>query len=288
MGSQLHQNLHETYGNVDLHKKISQLIRDYSSNKTNIYDLALQQLSFSQPVHVLDLGCGFGQFSGSAAAVIPAKSTITGIDLLESNRLSFLKQTDQSYIKGYFHCGSVSTIEKMESSTFDLILSGFSLYFFLEFLPEIARVLKPDGSFVAITHSTLSLTELLNDIGLAMDSPVSLSAEKLGLDLTLTKFNTENGKGILNHYFTEVVKTDYTNHLVFNETSIDNCLKYVNFKLKTISHGSQYHQTFGCTQFKTRIYESIHNKITSNGKYILNKNDAIFYGRKPLILGVSS
>ncbi len=286
MGSQSQQNLLETYGNVNLHEEIGTLIRSHSSNKSNIYQLALEHLTIESPIQILDLGCGFGSFSGSVSAIIPSNSKITGIDMLCSNQQSFLNQFSQSGIDGAFICESANAIREMKNESYDIILSGFSLYFFPELLSEITRILKPNGRFVAITHSSLSLTELLDDIRYAMDSSVKLSAQRLELDLTLTKFNAENGHDILSPHFQSVEMTHYANQMVFNESTIEDCLKYVYFKLKTISLQSRYHETFDHSDFREKVKESIHNKIASSGHYTLNKNDAIFHCQKPVKQGI--
>ena len=285
MGSTLNQNLHDTYGNVNLHEKIGNLIRRYSSNKTNIYSQALENLSISKPINVLDIGCGFGQFSGVLCRNIYPNSSMTGIDLLDSNQLPFLKQVDHPKVDSHFINSSADIIKDLNDNSYDLVLSGFSLYFFIELLPEITRILKPDGTFIAITHSSLSLTELLDDILYAMDSSILLSPTDLELDLTLTKFNAENGVEILSSYFKIIESMEYENELIFHQPHFEDCIKYVDFKLKTISHNSKYHQRFEESDFIKRLLDSIQNKINSNGKYTLTKNDAIFQCRKPITQG---
>ncbi|MBC8215558.1 MAG: class I SAM-dependent methyltransferase [Candidatus Marinimicrobia bacterium] len=282
MGSKSNQNLQNTYGRINLHREIGGLIRHYSTNKTNIYDLALQNLTFSDSINVLDLGCGFGQFSAHLKNLIPNGSNITGIDPLESNRKPFLDYTNKFHFSGIFHCHSANLITELKDNSYDLIISGFSLYFFSELLPEIARVLKSDGIFLSITHSKFSLIELLDDIQYALDIPVPITAEHLGLDQTLADFNSQNGDRVLKPYFNTIDNTVYQNQLVFHRKSFDHCVKFVKFKLNTVSHDSHYHNTFNEQRFKNRLSDSIKNKMEKEGSYRLNKTDAIFRCRQPI------
>ena len=282
MSSKSNQNLQDTYGRINLHSEIGGLIRHYSTNKTNIYDLALQKLYFSDSINVLDLGCGFGQFSAHLNNLIPKSSNITGIDPLESNRKPFIDYTNKFHFTGIFHCHSANLITEFNDNSYDLIISGFSLYFFSNLLSEIARILKPNGIFLSITHSKFCLIELLDDIRYALDIPPPITPEYLELDLTLANFNSENGLNILKSCFNTIDNTVYPNQLVFHRKDFDHCVKFVNFKLNTVSHDSHYHQTFNEPRFKTRLSDSIKNKMEKEGSYRLNKTDAIFRCRRPI------
>ena len=48
-----------------------------------------------------------------------------------------------------------------------MVVCSYSLYFFVDALPEIARVITPRGLLLAITHSETSFVGLLGAAGLA-------------------------------------------------------------------------------------------------------------------------
>ncbi len=281
MTETLYNKLESTYGLVSLHREIGKLIQRYSTNKQNIYQLALEKIHFNQALSVLDLGCGYGRFTSYLKGVIPPTSTCTGIDCLEKNRNPFQEITGFLQFKGNFICKSAETIAEFSDRTFDLILSGYSLYYFTDVLPHIARVMTQDGWFIAITHSQHSLTEFVKELHAALNLSYELTADHPALDNTPLTFSSENGEGLLQEYFMEVERIDYYNRLRFPAEAIENALRVLDFKRLTILKNSFYKNLIAEDELKLQLSKRVKNRMMDDGHYSLNKDDAIFRCRKP-------
>ena len=80
----------ETFGQVQRHRLVGDMMKQFSDNRCDVYDLALEALDFDQPIRILDIGCGYGRFTSHMKQHVPAGSRCTGLDLLMENRQPFL------------------------------------------------------------------------------------------------------------------------------------------------------------------------------------------------------
>jgi ubiquinone/menaquinone biosynthesis C-methylase UbiE len=100
---------------------------------------------------VLDVACGEGHFSRKLAEQAKGDIQITGIDA--SKKLIDIAQKKN---KPFSHCirfllGDASRLDQLSSNSFDVVVCNMALMFikrFEETIQEVARVLKPQGSFV--------------------------------------------------------------------------------------------------------------------------------------------
>jgi SAM-dependent methyltransferase len=275
------ERLSATFGRADEHRRIGELIRRRSTNKGDIYRIALEGLHCETPATVLDLGCGWGAFTSALGGVAPAGSAVTGVDWMEDNRGPFVRSAASAGLSGSFLCGPVEQILDFPSKGFDIVLSGFSLYFFAGILPEIARVLKDDGVFVAITHSNYSLHEFLEDVRAPLMHEGRMTPELLGVETVLHEFNSENGAGILEPFFGEVRRTEFRNRLMFGVDQVEECFDYLMFKRYILTDSSEYRHQIEARQFHDRLKAVILARALREGAYTLAKDDAIFRCRKP-------
>ena len=288
MTETFYKKLESTYGLVNFHREIGELITRYSTNKQNIYQLALEKIHFNYAANVLDLGCGYGRFISYLKGIIPPASTCTGIDCLEKNRNPFQEVTRSLQFKGNFICKSAEAIAEFSERTFDLILSGYSLYYFIDVLPHIARVMTQDGWFIAITHSQHSLIEFLKELQAALNLNDKLTTDHPALDSTPLTFSSENGEELLQEYFMEVERIDYYNRLQFPAEAIENALRVLDFKRLTILKKSFYRNLIAEDILKLRLSKWVKNRMMDDGHYSLNKDDAIFRCRIPKAAGETS
>ena len=275
------ERLSATFGRAGEHRRIGELIRRRSTNKGDIYRIALEGLGYETPVSVLDLGCGWGAFTAALRGVAPVGSRVIGVDWMEDNRGPFIGSAASAGVSGEFLCGPVEQICDLPARGFDVVLSGFSLYFFTGILPQIVRVLKDDGVFVAITHSNNSLHEFLDDVRAPLMHEGQMTPELFGVEAVLHEFNSENGAGILAPFFGEVERTEFNNRLRFGVDQVEECFDYLMFKRYILTDSSEYRHQIEARRFHDELKAVILARAGAEGAYTLAKDDAIFRCRKP-------
>ncbi|MBC8214035.1 MAG: class I SAM-dependent methyltransferase [Candidatus Marinimicrobia bacterium] len=270
------KRIQATFGKVEHHKKVGEIISSHSLNKQDIYQLALLGLKYEKPIRVLDIGCGFGRFSQSLNNLIPKKSKCIGVDCLEENRKPFLQTVENLGFESEFIAGPAEIINQLPENYFDLVLSSFSLYFFPEILTDIPRILKSDGNFVAITHSKYSLQEMLNDIRTSVMSANVDIENRFYYEKLLDKFSSENGFALLAEQFENVEEIQYSNLLHFPPEKLTPCYDYIDFRLSLMKDDMHFGNVISDENFYNTLQKTIEFKAKKFGKYILNKSDTIF------------
>jgi len=143
---------------------------------------------------VLEVGCG----TGAMAERISALPGVTLVAIDYSERFVELtaargvdaRQADICYLP-------------FEDDSFDVVYAGWMLYHVRDLdraLGEIRRVLRPSGTFVAVTNGDDSLADLRKEAG--------------GRPL-ITGFSSENGEFTLSRRFSDVRRQDLETHAVF-------------------------------------------------------------------------
>ena len=143
---------------------------------------------------VLEVGCG----TGAMAERINALPGVTLVAVDFSERLVELtaargvdaRQADICYLP-------------FEDDTFDVVYAGWMLYHVRDLdraLNEVRRVLRPGGTFVAVTNGDDSLADLRREAG---GRPV------------VTRFSSENGEFTLRRHFSDVRRQDLETRAVF-------------------------------------------------------------------------
>ena len=267
----------KTFGRVQLHRQIGLNIERYSTNKQNIYQLALEHLFYNRQIKILDIGCSYGRFSGNLKSVSGISgSRCTGIDLVSANRELFLKTVKQAGLKGVYISGAANQITDFPDNIYDLILSSFSLNFFPDILPDIVRIIEPVGSFIVITHSNRFLEELEVDIANTLEL-----MDGGDFYLPTIAINAENGHRLLLEYFEDIEQIDYRNQLVFPWRQINKCLMYIDFKLPFLIQPDRFQDLNLYNEFSAQLHKQIRRKTRANHYYYLNKDDCIFRCKNP-------
>lgn len=249
------ETLIKSYGDEDLHRKIGEVIRAHSSNCEDIREVVKRSLDWSSVRRILDLGCGYGWLESSVAGTFEA---IFGVDALEQNREPFLSIARAKAGQAAFEPLTLPAPLPFESQSFDLIVAAYSLYFFPDVLSEVKRLLKPDGVFLAITHSE----------GMLEEGEEFFHFKNLrGL---IERFSAENGEEQLNVYFSHVSYVDYINSIVFSREDGDDLARYIAFKAEFITKDVD----------PAEVTEKLLRELDKRGILSFNKNDRIFQARK--------
>jgi len=251
------------------HESVSGIIRRRSTNSTDVRLAAIGDLDLASARKVLDLGCGFGFMAEALGDCIAPDAEIVGIDLWPTNEAPFLAKVSATGRRGRFFCAEVGSTFPCPDGTYDLVVSSYSLYFFVGALPEVARILAPEGLFLAITHSERSFIGLLRAAGLHPDKSPLLS---LG-----HRFSAENGREQLGEWFGEVNRVDYQNSLHFDAEHADELLAYLRFKLPLMVAGVSPGD-----DLPKEIETAARGALSRFGAVVVEKDDAIFRCRRPV------
>ena len=250
------------------HQEVSRIIRECSTNPDDIRDVALQGVDLGAVRNVVDLGCGFGFMTEKVAPRLPARAVVLGVDACETNRACFLERLAAAHCAGDFIAMHLEDKLPWADRSFDLALCSYSLYFFPGILPEIARVLRPDGILVSTTHGVDSLRTLFPVTGIPEAGAL--------LPALFRRFPAEQAQALLEPHFREVQRTDYPNSLRFGPAQVADLLLYVQFKLPLLIPGADLQQEVPQT-----VRQAIDDYFARYGEVVLEKNDACFVCRRP-------
>ena len=226
--------------------------------------------------NVLDLGCGFGFIAEKISRRIAQDASIIGMDACPENSKSFLDCVRGENKVAKFCHFQINNELPYEDSSFDLIIASYSLYFFVEILPEIARTLRPEGLFITITHFEDSFTELY--------AAARMNGENTPIAKLIKKFSAENGQTILAQYFTDIEKIEYNNELYFRKEDIEDLLEYTRFKLPLMVLGQDLRDRSSDYNLSVRMEKQIEETLMTKGYLKIKKSDAIFRCRRPRCL----
>jgi SAM-dependent methyltransferase len=251
-----------------VHRRASTIIRRHSTNRDDVREVALAGLDLEAAQQVLDLGCGFGFMSIGLAERTAPTARLLGVDVCEQNRAAYLRAVGQTGRQARFECLRIRSALPWPSASFDLVVASYSLYFFIEALPEIARVLRPHGLFLTITHSECSSLSLCRAVGLPVAASPLVELSRL--------FSAENGREQLTPHFRVVEIIRYPNALRFAAGDFADLTAYVRFKLPELVPQR------GKVRRSPRLEpQQIARRLTRDGALVLDKQDAIFRCRGP-------
>ena len=199
-------NQYMTSKNLDvriaLHEK-------YSQNPMGWFTWLYSQIDFQGVNRLLEIGCGSGELW---------KNNTLNL----RNREFFLSDSSEGMVsevrKKYgsaFNC-IVADCEKIpfKDTYFDCVIANHVLFYLQNLhqgIAEICRVLKPDGVLYCSTYGPNHMKEITALVQ-AFDSKITLSQTNL-----YEVFGLENGKEILNPYFSSVEVSYYPDELIVDE-----------------------------------------------------------------------
>jgi SAM-dependent methyltransferase len=275
------KKIRQVFRNVQKHRRIEQLIRKFSSNKDDIRITALNQVDLTHCQNVLELGCAFGSFTEALKDRLYPEAKITGLDIVPEYEPFFLEACKRAGYDGNFFSTGVNPIKKYSTGTFDLVICSFALYFFVEMIPNIARILKKDGIFITITHDQCNMQELIALTKTILKKNKLLSGnELLPIEIILRQFSAENGTALLSPYFRRIQQIDFNNSLIFKAQETEFFLEYYQFKKPFFLTGTNTLKNDIFNQLRLEL-----QKIALNSKTIkMCKDDRIFICLEPLSL----
>lgn len=199
-------NQYMTSKNLDvriaLHEK-------YSQNPMGWFPWLYSQIDFQGVNRLLEIGCGSGELW---------KNNTLNL----RNREFFLSDSSEGMVSevrekygSAFNC-IVADCEKIpfKDAYFDCIIANHVLFYLQNLnqgIAEICRVLKPDGVLYCSTYGSNHMKEITALVQ-AFDSKITLSQTNL-----YEVFGLENGKDILNPYFSSVEVSYYPDELIVDE-----------------------------------------------------------------------
>lgn len=260
----------QVYGLPDMHESVSEIIRRHSTNSEDVRELALAGRDLSGTRAALDLGCGFGFMAEALAGRLPTDALIVGVDAWPANGEPFLTRVRAAGREARFAQLDIAQCLPWPDASFDLVVSSYSLYFFPDVIAEVARVLRPGGRFLVLTHSEEQIRDLQEAAG--------LSAEGRLLDL-VHRFSAENGTERLAASFGRVERRDYQNSLRFGPADLADLLRYLRFKVRLMVDCTEAGEQV-CAWFEHGLEERV-RRVLGQGEIRLSKDDSAFWAEEP-------
>lgn len=249
------------------HEAVSDIIRRRSINPTDVRTAILDGLDLSATRAVLDLGCGFGFMAEAIAQRVAPAARLVGVDACPANEAPYLARIAASGRHGRFVCQQIERQLDWPDSSFDVVVASYALYFFPEVLPEVTRVLAPQGMFLAVTHTETSCRDLARVLGWPETKSALLGAVR--------EFSAENGAQRLAPWFEDVVRIEYPNTLVFEAVHRDELRAYLRFKLRSLPPKA------GASGELDESLAHAADGLARLGRVVLEKNDAAFRCTRP-------
>jgi SAM-dependent methyltransferase len=256
-----------SYEHPSWHQHASDIIKRHSTNPRDVRHEALHGLDLQAVRDVLELGCGFGFMAEEVARRVHAEATFVGVDACAANADPFLTHVKGTGREACFLQQHLDRILPFETASFDLVVASYSLYFFPGILPEICRVLRPEGALLAVTHSENCCHNLLTAAGFGDDSPL--------LQL-VRRFSAENGEQQLEPWFADVETIPYHNALRFRSDELFELLDYLRFKLPlTVEPSGEQ------PELPDFVEPTLRAALAREAMLTVEKDDAIFRCRRP-------
>lgn len=189
-----------------------QLHSQYSVNPQGWFPWLYEQCGIQDGMKILEIGCGNAQLWTENRNRLPKELSVVLSDISEGMIREIRR--DERLDAAHFSFG-VEDCQQLpyKPETFDLVIANHML-FYCENIPavldEVERVLKKGGGFICSTYGSKHMKEI-NELVQEFDHRIMLSAERL-----YERFGRENGKGILEQYFNEVVWLPYEDSLVID------------------------------------------------------------------------
>ena len=282
MRNQLSKNnsgeLAEVFRDVSSHMIVSGIIRDQLTTNLDVREEALKGLDFAGFTKILDIGCGFGFFTGGLAGRLSPESEVTGIDLHDKYRKYYLASAEKAGIKGKFISAGISVINDFNEGTYDLIICSYALYFFPEYIRQISRILKDQGLLVVITHSCPHMKELTYLVKEIMASENISHDSLLPYEMLINRFCDYNGNDMLSPFFKLVSRKEFRSEILFDRSDFSKFVEYFRFKTPFFIPSGKDDKK----KLTDKILNKVQNLIEQEGCFHITKDDTIFVCSKPL------
>lgn len=209
----------EQYQNAaNLEKRIN--IHNYSTSKQDWAEWVFEKLELRSGYRILEIGCGTGRLWEKNIYQIPNNVTLVLSDRSEgmlkqaqSNLESFKETFLQKNIKVVYCLMDAECLELIDED-YDIIIANHMLYHVRNksgCIKQIKKSLKKDGTFFCSTVGQSHMKEL-HELVRRFESRIEIPLEGLIIDFTL-----ENGKKLLEKYFSNIVCEVHENNLLVDD-----------------------------------------------------------------------
>jgi len=276
------QDIRKTYELIQEHMRTKAIIREHALNRRDIREVALEGLDLSAVRRVLDLGCGYGFFTEKLQGRLHQGAHILGIDLVDrENRRVFLQTVKDIGYEGEFVRSRADIIRSMDESSFDMAIASYSLYFFPHLVGAIARVLSPEGVFIAVTHSKYSLREVTSFVPRCMERMGIVPPGEIMINRLFRAFSLEEGEEMLSPFFGRVERVIYENDLLFPLDRIGECIDYLDKKKHLIFKEVMENHPQKVGDMVSYFNDMVFAYAKEHGRIVLTKDDAVFRCFRP-------
>lgn len=272
-------NTANIFVDIQAHIESGRFIRDNSENRRDIRDFTFSDVDLSNCKDVLDLGCAYGFFTRGLAGRLHPEAVINGVDLWQGCEEYFVNACRESGFEGRFCLSDQVFCKRYADDSFDLVLCSYTLYFFPEAIAEIARILRPDGYFITVTHAVPHMAELVDIIKMLIKKQLGLSMQSLPLEKLCRNFSNHNAFQLLSPLFGDVREKKYTNKLRINDAALSGLINYVCFKRPLfLPKDCDVDKEF----IQTVVADHFHDLLSRQEYLTISKNDAVYICRQPL------
>lgn len=246
------------------------LHRAFSTNKYGWENWVFDQYMLKPKDRVIEFGCGNGSTWVNNRNKLPKDIKVIVTDLSEG-----MLSTAQENLLGIDQITDYSVMDiqniKYEDSSFDCVIANHMLYHVQNrdlAISEVARILKPDGTFHATTNSIYNMKGL-KDLVRNFDYRLDYSSFSVA-----NEFGLENGAEQLSKYFESVEKLVYEDSLHITEAK----------PLADYVLSLEGHVNIQDIMTESRIkdfYEYLNDIILREGSIDIPKASGMFIAKKP-------
>ena len=214
------KDVKEQYASAgNLNTRIS-IHQKYSTNKMGFGNWIFSNYKISQGMKILELGCGTGDMWKGHEDLIKVCDRLVLSDFSEGMLQNAKANLGDRASLGTSLEYRVIDIQNIpfEDESFDVVIANMMLYHVPDMnrgLSEVRRVLKKGGAFYCATFGEYGIMEFL-----------CKALNAYGVEDKANKnFTLQNGKAMLEPFFSEVQRLDYEDSLAV--TNLDDLIEYI-------------------------------------------------------------
>jgi SAM-dependent methyltransferase len=268
----------DIFFDTEAHIESGRFIRDNSLNRQDIRDFTFSGTDLSNCKDILDLGCAYGFFIRGLAGRLHPDALLNGVDLWQGCEGYYINSCRESGYLGQFCLSDQVFCGRYPDESFDLVLCSYALYFFPEAIPDIARVLSPDGLFITVTHTVPHMHELIDIIKKLIRDQTGHAVRSLPLEKLFDSFSSANGLQLLSPWFREIRENKYENSLLINEASLPRLIDYLCFKRPLFfPENTRFDNRF----IRSVVADYLAQLLTQHEPLTISKSDTVYICQTP-------
>jgi SAM-dependent methyltransferase len=268
----------EIFIDIEAHIESGRFIGNTSTNRNDIRDFTFHDVDLGSCRNILDLGCSYGYFTRGLAGRLHPEAHLVGVDLWEGCAKHFIHACRESGYSGEFVLSGKELCKRFPNKCFDLVLCSYSLYFFPYAIPDIVRILRPDGFFITVTHNVPHMPELVNIVKILLEKRQGYPVRSLPLEELSAGFSSANGLQMLSSWFLVIKEKKYVNSLKITHESLPALINYLCFKRpKFIPHDMKLDEQF----IRSDVADHFRDLLTKHDSVTITKDDTAFICRYP-------